>query len=118
VQIIENLRKNLEEKYNVYMARTMLNNYLLPCQSNSIAARAYHHPVWIEVAGVSRTETRDHFDSHYCLVSVKGAKQFATVFADMSVIIWVLCNRKRGNSKKNKNSINTKSGHFQLKNHI
>ncbi|CAB4473773.1 unnamed protein product [Rhizophagus irregularis] len=87
VRIIENLRKNLEEKYNVYMARTTLNNYLLPRQSNSIAARAHHHPAWVAVAGVSRTETRDHPDGHYCLASVKSAKQFAGVFADMSIII-------------------------------
>ena len=53
VRIIENLHKNLEEKYNVYMARTTLNNYLLPRQSNSIAARAHHYPAWIAVAGVS-----------------------------------------------------------------
>jgi len=29
VRIIENLRKNLEEKYNIYMAQITLNNYLL-----------------------------------------------------------------------------------------
>ena len=43
VRIIENLCKNLEENYNVYMARTTLNNYLLPHQSNSIAARRPSH---------------------------------------------------------------------------
>ena len=87
VRIIENLHKTLEENYNVYMARTTLNNYLLPRQSNSIAAKAHHHPAWVAVAGVSRTETRDHPDGHYCLASVKNARQFATVFADKAVII-------------------------------
>ncbi|CAJ0641515.1 2201_t:CDS:1 [Entrophospora sp. SA101] len=87
VRIIKNLHKNLEEKYNVYMARTTLNNYLLPHQSNSIAARAHHHPAWVAVARVSCAETRDHPNGHYCLASVKCAKQFATVFADMSVVI-------------------------------
>ncbi|CAG8596260.1 7297_t:CDS:2 [Gigaspora margarita] len=87
VRIIENLRKSLEENYNVYMARTMLNNYFLPRQANSIAARAHHHPVWVAVSGVSRTETRDHPDGHYCLASVKCAKQFASLFANVSVII-------------------------------
>jgi hypothetical protein len=29
VQIIENLRKNLKENYNVYMVQMTLNNYLL-----------------------------------------------------------------------------------------
>ncbi len=52
VQIIENLRKNLEKNYNVYMARTTLNNYLLPRQTNSIAIRAHHHPTWVAVSGV------------------------------------------------------------------
>src|SRR3954447_24700774 len=69
------------------MARTTLNNYLLPHQSNSIAAKAHHHPAWVAVAGVSRTETRDHPDGHYCLASVKYAKQFATIFAEKSVVI-------------------------------
>ena len=87
VRIIENLRKNLEENYNVYMARTTLNNYLLPRQANSIAAKAHHHPAWVAVAGVSRTETRDHPNRHYCLASVKCAKKFASLFADASVVI-------------------------------
>uniref|UniRef100_U9UEM9 C2H2-type domain-containing protein n=1 Tax=Rhizophagus irregularis (strain DAOM 181602 / DAOM 197198 / MUCL 43194) TaxID=747089 RepID=U9UEM9_RHIID len=69
------------------MAKTTLNNYLLPQQSNSIAARAHHHPAWVAVAGVSRTKIRDHPDGHYCLASVKSARQFATVFADKAVII-------------------------------
>jgi hypothetical protein len=29
VRIIENMHKNLEERYNIYMALTTLNNYLL-----------------------------------------------------------------------------------------
>ncbi|GBC33567.2 hypothetical protein GLOIN_2v1783204 [Rhizophagus irregularis DAOM 181602=DAOM 197198] len=87
VRTIKNLRKNLEENYDVYMSRTTLKNYLLPHQSNSIAARAHHHPAWVAVAGVSCTETRDHPDGHYCLASVKYARQFATVFADNSVVI-------------------------------
>jgi len=57
VRIIEHLRKNLEENYNVYMARTILNNYLLPKQANSIAVKAYHYPAWVAVTGVSRTDT-------------------------------------------------------------
>ncbi|CAB4426249.1 unnamed protein product [Rhizophagus irregularis] len=69
------------------MARTTLNNYLLPRQSNSIAMKAHYHPAWVAVAGVSRTETHEHPDSHYCLASVKCAKQFASTFADMSVVI-------------------------------
>ncbi|PKY60879.1 hypothetical protein RhiirA4_485104 [Rhizophagus irregularis] len=44
------------------MARTTLNNYLLPCQSNSIAAKAHHHPAWVAVARVSRTKAQNHSD--------------------------------------------------------
>ena len=39
------------------------------------------------MAAVSRTEMRDYPDGHYCLASVKYARQFATAFADKSVII-------------------------------
>ncbi|GBC33693.2 hypothetical protein GLOIN_2v1783204 [Rhizophagus irregularis DAOM 181602=DAOM 197198] len=69
------------------LTETTLNNYLLPHQSNSITAKAHHHLVWIAVAKVSHTETRDHSDGHYCLASVKSARQFATVFANNAVII-------------------------------
>jgi len=44
VRTIEHLRKNLEERYEIYMARTTLKSYLLPRQSNSITVKAYHHP--------------------------------------------------------------------------
>ncbi len=87
MRIVENLRKNLEEKYNIYMARTTLKNYLLPRQSNSIAAKAHHHPAWVAVSRVSHTDTRKHSDRHYCLASVKYVRQFASMFADISVII-------------------------------
>ncbi|GET58415.1 hypothetical protein GLOIN_2v1766467 [Rhizophagus irregularis DAOM 181602=DAOM 197198] len=49
--------------------------------------KAHHHPAWVSVAGVSHTETRDHSDGHYCLASTKYARQFATAFADNSVVI-------------------------------
>ena len=77
----------MEEKYNIYMARTTLKNYLLPHQSNSIAAKAYHYPAWVAVAGVLCTDTKEYFDRYYCLASVKYAKQFAFIFADMFIII-------------------------------
>ncbi|CAB4475703.1 unnamed protein product [Rhizophagus irregularis] len=69
------------------MARTTLKSYFLPHQSNSLAAKAHHHSAWVAVAGVSRTEMREHLDSHYCLASVKCAKQFSSTFANVSVII-------------------------------
>ena len=75
VRIVENLRKNLEEKYNIYMARTTLKNYLLPRQSNSIAAKAHHHPAWVAVSRVSHTDTRKHSDRHYCLAYLTDVRQ-------------------------------------------
>ncbi|CAG8568014.1 12107_t:CDS:2 [Cetraspora pellucida] len=39
------------------------------------------------VAGVLRDKTKYHPDGHYCLASVKGARQFAQTFAEFSVII-------------------------------
>ena len=39
------------------MARTTLNNYLLPRQANSIAARAHHHPTWATVARIFLMDT-------------------------------------------------------------
>ncbi|CAG8846460.1 6398_t:CDS:2, partial [Gigaspora margarita] len=36
---------------------------------------------------VSQNEKRDHIDGYYCLVSVKNARNFASVFADQSVIL-------------------------------
>ncbi|CAG8509998.1 5897_t:CDS:2 [Scutellospora calospora] len=87
VRIVNHLCQNLEENYNIYMCRSSLNNYLLSQRSNSITAKAHHHPAWVVVAGVSYDETKEHQDKHYCLASVKGAKQFAKTFANMSIII-------------------------------
>ncbi|CAI2170878.1 6202_t:CDS:1, partial [Funneliformis geosporum] len=68
------------------MARTTLNNYLLPHQANLIA-RTYHHPAWVAVAETSHIETQDHSDRYNCLTSVKYAKQFALLFANVSIFI-------------------------------
>ncbi len=60
---------------------------MLPSQSNSIVAKAHHHPANIAIASVSRDEKKEHLDEHYCLASVKEAKQFAALFPTHSVII-------------------------------
>ncbi|CAB4489434.1 unnamed protein product [Rhizophagus irregularis] len=87
VRTIRHLRENLNSKYNEYLSRTTLNNYLLPSRSNTKAAKTHHHPALIANASVSRTEKNEHIDEHYCLASVKGAKQFAALFSTHSVII-------------------------------
>ncbi|CAG8764523.1 12007_t:CDS:2 [Gigaspora margarita] len=79
--------ENLEERYNIYIARMILNNYLLSCWTNSIATKVYRHPAWVAVAGVLHTDTQEHSNGHYCLVSVKYARLFASIFANMSIVI-------------------------------
>jgi hypothetical protein len=87
VRTIRHLQEALNSKYNEYLSRTTLNNYLLPSRSNTIAAKTHHHPATIANMSVSRNEKKEHLDEHYCLASVKGAKQFAALFPTQSVII-------------------------------
>ncbi|CAG8842554.1 4015_t:CDS:1, partial [Gigaspora margarita] len=35
---------------------------------------------------ISRNNKRNYIDEHYCLVSVKNAKQFALTFANFTVV--------------------------------
>ncbi|CAG8712440.1 2022_t:CDS:2 [Cetraspora pellucida] len=53
----------------------------------SLAARAHHHPTFVGIAGVSRDERSNYVDKHYCLASVKNARQFAAAFEDFSVVL-------------------------------
>jgi len=59
----------------------------LPRNNRNLSARAHHHPALVGIAGVSRDEKKDHIDGHYCLASVKNARNFVSVFADQSVIL-------------------------------
>ncbi|CAB4475417.1 unnamed protein product [Rhizophagus irregularis] len=52
-----------------------------------LKSKTHHHPANIAVASISRDEKNEHPDEHYCLASVKGAKQFAALFPTHSVII-------------------------------
>jgi hypothetical protein len=87
VRTIRHLREDLDSKYNDYLSRTTLNNYLLSSRSNTKAAKTHHHLAIVANASVSRNERNEHIDEHYCLASVKGAKQFAALFSTHSVII-------------------------------
>lgn len=64
-----------------------MRNYILPRVNRSLAARSHHHPALVGIAGVNRDEKKDHIDGHYCLASVKNAKQFAASFSDKIVIL-------------------------------
>ncbi|CAG8842891.1 41929_t:CDS:2, partial [Gigaspora margarita] len=44
-------------------------------------------PAQIKISAISRSEIKPHIDEHYCLMSVKMAKEFATTFANHSLII-------------------------------
>ncbi|CAG8780395.1 8412_t:CDS:2, partial [Cetraspora pellucida] len=87
VQTINHIKEELESKYNEYLSQTAINNYLLPCHSNSIEAKNYHHPTNIQVATVSRNERADHSNVYYCFASVKAARQFAALFPIFLVIM-------------------------------
>jgi hypothetical protein len=87
VRTVRHLREDLNSKYNEYLSRTTLNNYLLPSRSNTKAANTHHHPAIVANASVSHSERNEHIDEHYCLASVKGAKQFAASFSTNSIII-------------------------------
>ena len=87
VRTIKHLQNALEEKYNEYLSRTSMRNYILPRNNRNLSARAHHHPALVRIAGVNRDEKKDHIDSHYCLASVKNVRHFATTFADWVVMI-------------------------------
>ncbi|CAG8744589.1 36982_t:CDS:1 [Gigaspora margarita] len=87
VRIVNHLRENLENNYRIYIARTILNNYLLLCRSRTIVAKEHNHPAWVSVTRVSRDKTKEHSDEYYCLASIKGARQFAQTFSDVFIIV-------------------------------
>lgn len=87
VRSITHLQEELENNYNEYLSTSTLRNYMLPNNRNSIAAKAHHHPAMVGIANVSRSEKKEHIDSHYCLASVKASKSFASTFSDLTVMI-------------------------------
>src|SRR5581483_1255264 len=80
VRTVKHLREKLEENYNVYMARSTLQNYMQPNHQGTKEAQRHHHPAQIRLASVGRNEMASHVDEHYCLASVKSVKSFALVF--------------------------------------
>ncbi|GBC49532.2 hypothetical protein GLOIN_2v1766467 [Rhizophagus irregularis DAOM 181602=DAOM 197198] len=78
---------DLNSKYNKYFFCTTLNNYLLPSQSNTKAAKTHYYLIIVANASVSCNERNKHIDEHYCFTSVKGAKQFVTLFSTNFTII-------------------------------
>ncbi|PKB98648.1 hypothetical protein RhiirA5_431037, partial [Rhizophagus irregularis] len=77
----------MEENYQQYMSKSCLQTYLLPHHPNSTQAKRHHHPALIRNVVVSRNEMNSHEDGHYCLASVKNARQFAETFPENSIII-------------------------------
>ncbi|GES87572.1 hypothetical protein GLOIN_2v1766467 [Rhizophagus clarus] len=87
VRTISHLRTAMEENYQQYLSKSCLQTYLLPRHPNSNQAKRHHHPALIRNVAVSRNEMSSHEDSHYCLASVKGVRQFAETFPEHSIII-------------------------------
>ncbi|CAG8756981.1 4910_t:CDS:2 [Cetraspora pellucida] len=85
--LYEHIHNCIEKKYNKYLSRTTLNNYLLLRNSSSIATRVHHHPALVAITNVSRSEKKEHTDEYYCLASVKDVRQFAAMFLYYSVVI-------------------------------
>ncbi|CAG8817080.1 486_t:CDS:1, partial [Cetraspora pellucida] len=56
--------------------------------SNLIAAKAHKHLAKVAITKVLYINTQEHFDGNYCLASVIYIKQFASMFTDISVIIF------------------------------
>lgn len=77
----------MEDNYNVYMARSTLQNYMQPNHQGTKEAQRHHHPAQIRLASVERNEMTSHVDEHYCLASVKSVKSFASVFPKDVVLI-------------------------------
>ena len=87
VRSVAHLQEELENNYNEYLSMSTLRNYMLPNNRTSIAARAHHHPAMVGIANVSRSEKKEHIDSHYCLASIKASKSFASTFSNLVVMI-------------------------------
>lgn len=80
VRTVKHLRKKMKENYNIYFARTTLQNYMQPRHPATKEAQRHHHPSQIHFAAIGRNEINSHIDEHYCLASVKGVKTFALAF--------------------------------------
>ena len=87
VRTVKHLREKMEENYNVYMARSTLQNYMQPKHQGTREAQRHHHPAQIRLASVGRNKMASHVDEHYCLASVKNVKSFALVFSKDIVLI-------------------------------
>ncbi len=87
VRTIKHLREKMEENYNIYMAKSTLQNYMQPWHFGTKEAKQHHHPAQIRLAAIGKNEMSDHVDEHYCLASVKGVKTFASAFSQNVVLI-------------------------------
>ena len=77
----------MEKEYDVYIARSMVQDYMQPRHPGTKEAQRHHHPAQIRLAAVGRTEMNSHIDEHYCLASVKSIKSFVSAFPQDTVLI-------------------------------
>ena len=52
VRTIKHLREKMEENYNIYMAKSTLQNYMQPWHFGTKEAKQYHHPAQIRLAAI------------------------------------------------------------------
>lgn len=84
VRTVKHLREKMEEGYNVYMVRSMVQNYMQPRHPGTKETQRHHYPAQIHLAAIERNEMSSH---HYCLASVKGVKSFASIFSQNVILI-------------------------------
>ena len=87
IRMIKHLHEKMEEDYKIYMARSMVRKYLQPHHPETKEAQRHHHPAQIRLAAIGRNEMNDYVDEHYCLVSIKSVKPFASAFSQDVVLI-------------------------------
>ena len=84
---IKHLWEVMEDNYNVYISKSMVQNYIQPQHTASKEAHRYHHLMQIRLTTVRKNEMCDYVNEHYCLTSVKSVKLFASAFSQDVILI-------------------------------
>ncbi|RGB24465.1 hypothetical protein C1646_773063 [Rhizophagus diaphanus] len=88
VRTICHLQEDINSKYNEYLSRTTLNNYLLPSWSNTKAAKLHHHPAIVANASqkfipsvyllINPSDTNDTFCNGQLSIFIRPQYQIGT----------------------------------------
>ena len=77
----------MKENYNIYIAKSTLQNYIQPQHFGTKEAKQYHYPAQIHLVVVRKNKMSDHVNEYYCLTLVKGVKIFASAFLQNVILI-------------------------------